>query len=175
MLVGAAILFTAGSAFNVTRAFVASGTCQAPGQPHCSASWFATSTGAWLTNIPAIALATAAGEVRGRADANESTPRRKHTARIVGPVVGTLGLLTNLTLRFLWIHDYATPRDVQAFDFARRGDAMLYYGGLQVSSIAIGAGLGATLYGHAHGPQRRVSVAPVLDRTTTGLMLSGRF
>lgn len=175
MLIGAAILFTAGSAFNITRAFVASGRCQQPGQPLCTGSWFAATTGAWLTNIPAVALAAGGGEVRGRADDSDGARRRKHTARVVGPIVGALGLLTNLSLRLLWIHDYATPRDTQAFDFAKRSDAMFYYGGLQVSSIALGAGLATTLYGHARGPARRVSAAPVIGRDMTGLVLRGRF
>lgn len=175
MLLGAGLLFAAGSGLNLARAFVASGTCQERGQPHCTGSWFAATTGAWLTNLPAVALVASGGEVRGRGDGHEAARRRKHNMRIIGPIVGGLGLLTNLGLRLLWIHDYATPGDRQAFDFARRSDAVFYYGGLQVSTMAAGAGLAMTLYGNARSPARRVSAGPMLDRTTTGFMVRGRF
>jgi hypothetical protein len=175
MILGAGLLFTAGAGFNLARAFVASGTCQERGQPRCTGSWLGATSGAWLTNLPAIALVATGGDSHGRADGHEAGRRRKQTMRVVGPIVGALGLVTNLGLRLLWIHDYATPRDRQAFDFARRSDAMFYYGGLQVGTMAAAAGLAMTVYGNARATSRRVSAGPMLDRTTTGIMVRGRF
>jgi hypothetical protein len=117
--------------------------------------------------------------MRGRYDATVDPEAHEHRR---GPLVATgasllvLGFAASLTLRSLWLNDYAEPQGREIFDFARTGHALGYYGGLQLSSIAMAVGV--ALLVHATARPRRTAKrrgSMVAVPSPLGLALGGRF
>lgn len=178
LLIGAGVALALASVANGLRAFVVVDPCQTDDQTGCRAGWFMTSTVAWAMNATAITLAGVGGKARGAADATDRAPR--HRERRGGLIAGgaillALGMSANIALRTVWIIDYSTPGGDEALDFAVPTDAAAYYGGLQLSSLAIAAGVGSLAYGGARAMKRRVVLTPMLGGRMAGLQLSGRF
>jgi hypothetical protein len=176
LLIGAGALALAGTGANAMRAMVVSGPCQTESQSGCGGKWFVASTFAWSSNAVAISLAGVGGAMLGRAAATRGDRERRRRALVIaGPVLMGVGALGSIAVRTLWLSDWASPGGYAFFDFAHRGDAFLYYGALQASSLVFAAGLAATTYATARPiARRRVSISPMLGRQL-GLSISGRF
>ena len=181
LLIGAGGLAAIGTVLNGARIYVVSGPCQREGQPGCEVSWGFVTTFAWIVNIASIGLAGGGGGVRGRYDAT-ADPEAHANRR--GPLVATgasllvLGFATSLTLRGFWLGDYSDPRGREIFDFAKTGHAIGYYGGLQLSSIAMAVGIAMLTHatarpGRSRTAKRRGSI--VAAPSPFGLAMSGRF
>jgi hypothetical protein len=64
-----------------------------------------------------------------------------------------------------------SPEGRELFDFARTGQAIAYYGGLQLTSMAMAAGVGMLSYGGARPRRAKVAITPM----GMGMQVSGRF
>ena len=179
LLIGAGVAIAVAAAANGVRGFVVADPCQTDDQSGCRAGWFMSSGVAWAMNATAITLAGVGAKARGAADATDRVER--HRRRRAGMIAGGaimlgLGVMTNIGLRLVWLIDYASPGGDEALDFSVPTDAAAYYGGLQLSSILIAAGVGSLAYGTARPMRRgRLTLTPVLGGTMAGLQLSGRF
>ena len=72
--------------------------------------------------------------------------------------------------------DYSSPQGEETFDFAKPGHAFGYYGGLQLSSLAMAFGLGMLVHGTVR-PRRAAHRRRTIVATPgpLGIGLSGRF
>ena len=117
--------------------------------------------------------------MRGRYDASDDpgAHARRHTPLIAaGTTLLVAGFAASLTLRTLWLNDYSEPQGREIIDFARTGHAFGYYGGLQLSSIAVAAGIAMLVHASARPrrtAKRRGSMVAV--PSPLGFALSGRF
>jgi hypothetical protein len=179
LLIGAGGLAAVGTILNGARVYIVSGPCQREGQPGCEVSWGLVTPFAWIVNLASIGLAGAGAGVRGRYDATvdpEAHARRRAPLVAAGASLLVVGFATSLTLRALWLNDYSDPQGREIFDFAKTGHALGYYGGLQLSSIAMAAGVAMLVHSTARGrrtAKRRGSMVAV--PSPFGLAMSGRF
>jgi len=179
LLIGAGALAAVGTILNGTRVYIVSGPCQQEGQPGCEVSWGFVTPFAWIVNLASIGLAGAGAGVRGRYDATvdpEAHERRRAPLVAAGASLLVAGFAASLTLRSFWLNDYVEPQGREIFDFAKTGHALGYYGGLQLSSIAMAVGIAMLVHSTARPrrtAKRRGSI--VASPSPFGLALSGRF
>jgi hypothetical protein len=174
MLIAAGATAGAGLVANAFRIYTVTIPCQTDSQNRCSGPWVVESMFAWGFNQTSIVLAAVGGHMRGRHDATHDSDRhrtRKSGAITAGAVLLATGVVANIVLRSVWLHDYVTPEGPEAFDFALMGHSIAYYGGLQVSSLMVASGLGALTYGAARPRNRQVFFSP----SPFGLQVHGRF
>ncbi|MBK6920876.1 MAG: hypothetical protein IPH07_26000 [Deltaproteobacteria bacterium] len=178
LLVGAGVASAFGLVLNGVRGFLVQGPCQTASQGGCRPGWFLASTGAWIANVTSFTLAGVGGSTRGRADATRD--RERHRLRstrftVTGASLLTLGVIGSVGLRLVWLVDYSSPGGAEMLDFKYPLDAAAYYGGQQLSAMAVAYGLAALTYGTARPMRRPLSLAPMTGRNLVGLQLGGRF
>jgi hypothetical protein len=179
LLIGAGAVGFAATALNGVRAYVVSGPCQTDSQVGCTGGWMLTTGIAWALNITAIPLAATGGSLRGKWAATYAAGRHGGRAPgliATGGVMVVLGVLANVTLRSMWFYDYVHPEGREMFDFAYPGDALAYYGGLQLSASLVAAGAGMLAYGAA-GPFKppKTALRMTLGLSPHGVSVGGRF
>ena len=179
LLIGAGAMATVGIILNGTRAYIASGPCQERGQPACEEAWGFTSAFTWLVNVAALGMTGAGAGLRGSYDAAadpEAQQFRRGPFIAAGATLLVVGFATNVTLKSLWLADYSSPQGEETFDFAKPGHAFGYYGGLQLSSLAMAFGLGMLVHGTVR-PRRAAHRRRTIVATPgpLGIGLSGRF
>ncbi|HET6584335.1 MAG TPA: hypothetical protein VFG69_12825 [Nannocystaceae bacterium] len=180
--IAAGVTAGVGLVLNASRAYIVSGPCQTGnGTGGCETSWALVTPFNYAFNIASIGLAGAGGGLRGRYDATldpDGHQGRRPVLISVGASLLALGLATSITMRSLWLGDWANPQGPEVFDFARTGHAFGYYGGLQLSSMAMAAGVAMLVYGAAR--PRRAATAKrrkhlLVMPSGAGLALTGRF
>lgn len=181
LLIAGATLAGVGLVLNALRAHVASGPCQREPDSFdtCEMPWHLATPAAWITNIASLPMLAIGAKYRGRYDVlvdPEGHRIRRPVMIAVGSTLLGLGVVASFGLRMAWFTDYVSPGGSQAFDFADPGQAFAYYGGLQLSSMAIGGGIAMLVHGSARPPRaaqtaRRWRILP----TATGLQIVGRF
>lgn len=177
-LVGAGVASGFGLVLNLVRGFVANVPCQRDSQSGCRAGWFLASTGTWIANVTSFALAGVGGTTRGRADATrdpEGHRLRSARFKITGASLLTLGVIGSVGLRLVWLVDFSSPSGPEMLDFKYPRDVAVYYGGQQLSAMAVAYGLAALTYGTARPMRRPLSVMPMSGRNLVGLQIGGRF
>jgi hypothetical protein len=178
--VGAVITAGLATVFNGWRASIVSGPCQTDNESAgCELAWHLTTPLTWGLNVGSIALAGAGAGVRGRYDATVDAQRhaeRRSAMVTAGTTLLVAGFLASVTLRSLWFSDWVEPHGRETFDFSRRSHAFGYYGGLQLSSMAIGAGVAMLVHSTRRAPRIGKRPAPLLVMPSgAGLQLVGRF
>lgn len=174
-MIGAGATAAVGLLANALRAYIVTVPCQTPEQDYCTGPWAFGSVFAWIANPTSSVLFGIGGAERGRYDASLDPARhrgRRAALVTIGSLMLSVGLAGNILIRSAWLNDYLHPEGPEVFDFARPGDSIGYYGGLQGTSLLIGGG--AALLGYGSARSRKpppVSVAPM----GYGLQLSGRF
>ncbi len=179
LLIGAGALAGVGLVLSGARAYIVSGPCQEQGQPACEVSWGVVSPFAWIVNVASLGMAGAGAGLRGSYDAAadpEGQQARRAPFITAGAVLLVAGLTTSITMRSLWLADYSSPEGDEMFDFAKPGDAYGYYGGLQLSSLAMAFGIGMLVHGTIRPRRtahRRATIVAAPGPMSFGL--SGRF
>jgi hypothetical protein len=174
LLIAAGIASGVGLIANAVRVYTVTVPCQTDSQQFCTGPWALATAFAWGPNIASIPLAGVGAGLRGRYDATYAPELHRRRARgmtAAGAVLLGTGALASLLLRIAWFTDWVSPQGRELFDFAHTGQSIAYYGGTQLSSMAMAAGAGMLAYGSARPRRRQVSIAP----TGMGLQISGRF
>ncbi|HWB73768.1 MAG TPA: hypothetical protein VG755_02410 [Nannocystaceae bacterium] len=174
LLIGAGVAAGIGLVANSMRVYIVNVPCQTDSQQGCSGSWALSTAFAWGPNLASIALAGVGGDLRGRYAATydpEGHRRRSRGMTAAGAVLLGTGALANILLRVGWFSDWVSPQGREFFDFARTGEAIAYYGGLQLSSMAMATGIGMLSYGGARPRKPKVAIMPM----GMGMQLRGRF
>lgn len=174
LLIGAGVAAGIGLVANAIRIYTVTVPCQTDTQRFCSGPWTIATIFAWAPNNASLVLAGVGASLRGKHDATLDPQRHRQRSRgltAAGAVLLGTGALANILLRVAWFSDWVSPEGPEIFDFARPGQAIGYYGGLQLSSMMMAAGIGSLTYAGARPRKRQVSVAPM----GYGLQLTGRF
>jgi hypothetical protein len=174
LLIGAGVAAGIGLIANSVRVYVVNVPCQTDEQHYCTGPWTFASVFAWGPNMASLALAGVGGGLHGRYAATvdpEGHRRRSRGMTVAGAVLLGTGALGSILLRVGWFTDWVNPQGRELFDFARTGQAIAYYGGLQASSMAMAAGIGMLSYAGARPRKPKVAIMPM----GMGVQLRGRF
>jgi len=178
--IGAGVTAGLATVLNGFRAHIASGPCQTANNQggSCEIGWNLITPWTWGLNLASIGMAGAGGKMRGRYDA-AADPSRHDIRRPILVALGStllgVGVLTNVTVRALWLSDWASPEEEEIFDFAHRGHAFAYYGTMQLTSIMTAVGLAALVYGTARPPRTARRGRTIVMPSGTGVQIVGRF
>jgi hypothetical protein len=183
---GNALLIAAGATgvvatlLNGVRVYLVTGPCQTDSQDGCRIGWFLASPFTFAANGASFGLAGAAGRERGTYDGWMRPDRHRRRSPLMLslgiPLIG-LGFAASVALRGVWLADYTSPENGTAFDFAKPGHAVAYYGGQQLSAIAVAAGIGMISYQIAGSRVRRHSgiATPWIGPSIAGVQYVARF
>ena len=174
LLIGAGVAAGIGLIANSVRVYTVNVPCQTDSQAYCTGPWVISTLFAWGPNLASLALAGVGGGLHGRyaATLDPAGHRRRGRGMITaGAVLLGTGALASILLRIGWFTDWVSPEGRELFDFARTGQAIAYYGGLQLSSMAMAAGIGMLSYGNARPRKPKVAIMPM----GMGVQLRGRF
>jgi hypothetical protein len=180
-------LFIAGSVtglvatlLNGVRVYLVTGPCQTDTQDGCRIGWFLATPFTFAANGASFGLVGAGARERGTYDGWVQPDRHRRRAPLMLslgiPLIG-LGFAASFALRGVWLADYSSPENGTIFDFAKPGDAIAYYGGQQLSAIAVAAGIGMVSYQIAGSKVRRHSgiTTPWIGPSIAGVQYVGRF
>lgn len=177
--IGAGVTAGVATLLNGFRASIASGSCQTENQHGgCELAWNLITPWTWGLNIASIAMAGSGGGMRGRyyATANPELHGSRRPAFVaLGATLLAVGVITNATVRMIWLMDYASPEGREVFDFAIPGHAFAYYGTLQLTSFATAVGLAALVHATARAPRTARRSRMLVMPSGAGLQLMGRF
>jgi hypothetical protein len=184
---GASALFIAGGVtglvatlLNGVRVYLVTGPCQTDTQDGCRIGWFLATPFTFAANGASFGLVGAGARERGTYDGwvRPDVHRRRAPLMLsLGiPLIG-LGFAASIALRGVWLGDYSSPENGTIFDFAQPGDAIAYYGGQQLSAIAVAAGIGMVSYQIAGSKVRRHSgiTTPWIGPSIAGVQYVARF
>lgn len=165
---------------NGVRVYLVTGPCQTDTQDGCRVGWFLATPFTFAANGASLGLVGAGARERGTHDGwvRPDVHRRRAPLMLsLGiPLIG-LGFAASVALRGVWLGDYSSPENGTIFDFAQPGDAIAYYGGQQLSAIAVAAGIGMVSYQIAGAKVRRHSgiTTPWIGPSIAGVQYVARF
>lgn len=165
---------------NGVRVYLVTGPCQTDTQDGCRIGWFLATPFTFAANGASFGLVGAGARERGTYDGwvRPDVHRRRAPLMLsLGiPLIG-LGFAASVALRGVWLGDYSSPENGTVFDFAKPGDAIAYYGGQQLSAIAVAAGIGMVSYQIAGSKVRRHSgiTTPWIGPSIAGVQYVARF
>ncbi|MBL8949121.1 MAG: hypothetical protein JNK45_38475 [Myxococcales bacterium] len=165
---------------NGVRVYLVTGPCQTDTQDGCRIGWFLATPFTFAANGASFGLVGAGARERGTYDGWVRPDRHRRRAPVMLslgiPLIG-LGFAASVALRGVWLGDYSSPENGTVFDFARPGHAIAYYGGQQLSAIAVAAGIGMVSYQIAGSKVRRHSgiTTPWIGPSIAGVQYLARF
>ena len=123
-------------------------------------------------------MAGSGAKLRGRyyaaADPDRHASRRAAFVTL-GATLLAVGVATNVSVRLVWLVDWASPEDREVFDFGNPGHAFAYYGTLQLTSMATAVGLAALVHATARAPRMVRRGRAIVMPTGSGVSVVGRF
>lgn len=165
---------------NGIRVYLVTGPCQTDTQDGCRIGWFLATPFTFAANGASFGLVGAGARERGTYDGWVRPDRHRRRAPVMLslgiPLIG-LGFAASVALRGVWLGDYSSPENGTVFDFARPGHAFAYYGGQQLSAIAVAAGIGMVSYQIAGSKIRRHGgiTTPWIGPSIAGVQYLARF